>query len=76
MARLQPARRRQDVLFDGPIDLDCAPAARGEASTPAGEVVRSPAQVRVGDAIRVLLHRGSLDARVTDTKEQDDRPQV
>jgi len=44
--------------------------------TPAGEVVRSPAQVRVGDAIRVLLHRGSLDARVTDTREQDDRPQV
>ncbi len=44
--------------------------------TPAGEIVHSPAQVNVGDAIRVLLHRGSLDARVTDTKEQDDRPQV
>jgi exodeoxyribonuclease VII large subunit len=44
--------------------------------TPAGEIVHSPAQVSVGDAIRVLLHRGSLDARVTDTKEQDDRPQV
>ena len=44
--------------------------------TPAGEVVHSPAQVRVGDAIRVLLHRGSLDARVTDAREQDDRPRV
>jgi exodeoxyribonuclease VII large subunit len=44
--------------------------------TPAGEVVHSPAQVQAGDAIRVLLHRGSLDARVTDTREQDDRPQV
>jgi len=44
--------------------------------TPTGEVVHSPAQVRIGDAIRVLLHRGSLDAHVTDTKEQDDRPQV
>jgi exodeoxyribonuclease VII large subunit len=44
--------------------------------TPTGEVVQSPAQVHVGDAIRVLLHRGSLDARVTDTREQDDRPQV
>ena len=44
--------------------------------TPTGEVVHSPAQVHVGDAIRVLLHRGSLDARVTDTREQDDRPQV
>jgi len=44
--------------------------------TPTGEVVHSPAQVRVGEVIRVLLHRGSLDARVTDTREQDDRPQV
>ena len=44
--------------------------------TPTGEVVHGPAQVKVGDAIRVLLHRGSLDARVTDTREQDDRPQV
>jgi len=44
--------------------------------TPTGEVVHSPAQVQVGDGIRVLLHRGSLDARVTDTREQDDRPQV
>ncbi|HZO43085.1 MAG TPA: exodeoxyribonuclease VII large subunit [Methylomirabilota bacterium] len=44
--------------------------------TATGEVVRSPAQVNVGDAIRVLLHRGSLDARVTDTRERDDRPQV
>jgi exodeoxyribonuclease VII large subunit len=44
--------------------------------TAAGQVVHSPAQVNVGDPIRVLLHRGSLDARVTDTREKDDRPQV
>jgi exodeoxyribonuclease VII large subunit len=44
--------------------------------TPAGDIVHSPAQVRVGDVIRVLLQRGSLDARVTETREQDDRPQV
>jgi exodeoxyribonuclease VII large subunit len=44
--------------------------------TATGEIVHSPDQVRFGDAIRVLLHRGSLDARVTDTREQDDRPQV
>ena len=44
--------------------------------TPAGEVVHSPAQVTIGETIRVLLHRGSLDARVTATREQDDRPQV
>jgi exodeoxyribonuclease VII large subunit len=44
--------------------------------TPAGDIVHSPAQVRVGDVIRVLLQRGSLDARVTETREQDDRPQI
>jgi exodeoxyribonuclease VII large subunit len=44
--------------------------------TPAGDIVHSPAQVRVGDAIRVLLQRGSLDARVTETRERDDRPQI
>jgi exodeoxyribonuclease VII large subunit len=44
--------------------------------TPAGDIVHSPAQVRVGDPIRVLLQRGRLDAQVTETKEQDDRPQV
>src|SRR5262249_26691861 len=44
--------------------------------TPAGDIVHSPAQVRVGDVIRVLLQRGSLDARVTQTRGQDDRPQV
>jgi exodeoxyribonuclease VII large subunit len=44
--------------------------------TATGDIVHSPAQVRVGDAIRVLLQRGSLDARVTETRDQDDRPQV
>jgi exodeoxyribonuclease VII large subunit len=44
--------------------------------TPTGDIVHGPAQVRVGDVIRVLLQRGSLDARVTGTREQDDRPQV
>ena len=44
--------------------------------TPTGEVVRSARQVRAGDDVRVLLHQGSLDARVTAAREQDDRPQV
>ena len=44
--------------------------------TSTGEIVHNPSQVRVGAAIRVLLQRGSLDARVTDSREQDDRPQV
>jgi exodeoxyribonuclease VII large subunit len=41
-----------------------------------GEVVRDAAQVMPGDAVEVLLGRGSLDCRVERTKERDDRPQV
>jgi exodeoxyribonuclease VII large subunit len=44
--------------------------------TPDGTVVRSARQVRVGDDVSVLLHEGSLDCRVTATKEQDERPQI
>jgi exodeoxyribonuclease VII large subunit len=44
--------------------------------TPSGDFVRSTRQVNVGDEVRVLLHEGSLDARVTATRKQDDRPQV
>ena len=44
--------------------------------TATGEIVRSVRQVRVGDDVRVLLDEGSLDARVTATRERDDRPQV
>jgi exodeoxyribonuclease VII large subunit len=46
------------------------------ARTPAGEVVRDAARVVPGDAVEVLLGRGSLDCRVERTKEHDDRPQV
>jgi exodeoxyribonuclease VII large subunit len=41
-----------------------------------GEVVRDAAQAAPGDAVEVLLGRGSLDCRVERTKERDDRPQV
>src|SRR5262249_28430932 len=41
-----------------------------------GEIVRDAAQVAAGDAVEVLLGRGSLDCRVERTKERDDRPQV
>jgi len=44
--------------------------------TPTGEVVRSARQLQAGADVRVLLHEGSLDARVTATREHDDRPQV
>jgi exodeoxyribonuclease VII large subunit len=41
-----------------------------------GEVVRDAAHLAPGDAVEVLLGRGSLDCRVERTKERDDRPQV
>jgi exodeoxyribonuclease VII large subunit len=41
-----------------------------------GEFVRRASQVKAGDDVQVLLQQGSLDARVTATREQDDRPQV
>ena len=44
--------------------------------TPTGEFVRRASQVKAGDDVQVLLQQGSLDARVTATREQDDRPQV
>jgi exodeoxyribonuclease VII large subunit len=39
-------------------------------------IVRSARDVRAGDDVRVLLHEGSLDCRVAQTREADDRPQV
>ena len=52
--------------------------ARGYSLTrsPEGDVIRAARQVRVGDDVSVLLHEGSLDCRVTATKERDERPQV
>jgi exodeoxyribonuclease VII large subunit len=44
--------------------------------TPAQRIVRSWREVAAGDAVRVLLHEGSLDCRVDATREHDDRPQV
>jgi exodeoxyribonuclease VII large subunit len=44
--------------------------------TPEGRIVRSWREVGAGDAVRVLLHEGSLDCRVDATREHDDRPQV
>jgi exodeoxyribonuclease VII large subunit len=41
-----------------------------------GEFVRHASQVKAGDDVQVLLQQGSLEARVTATREQDDRPQV
>jgi exodeoxyribonuclease VII large subunit len=44
--------------------------------TPAGAIVRSARQVRAGDPVNVLLSEGTLECRVTESKERDDRPHV
>jgi exodeoxyribonuclease VII large subunit len=41
-----------------------------------GHIVQSWRDVAVGEAVDVMLHEGSLEARVTATKETDERPQV
>ncbi len=41
-----------------------------------GSIVRTAHQVRPGDAVSVLLHEGSLDCRIEQAREQDERPQV
>jgi exodeoxyribonuclease VII large subunit len=43
---------------------------------PSGEIVRTASQVAPGDPVTVLLHEGSLDCHVVETRERDDRPQV
>jgi exodeoxyribonuclease VII large subunit len=43
---------------------------------PDGRVVMRARDVKAGDAVDVRLHQGSLDCRVTATREHDDRPQV
>ncbi|HZF06146.1 MAG TPA: exodeoxyribonuclease VII large subunit, partial [Patescibacteria group bacterium] len=44
--------------------------------TASGQIVRSVRQVTEGDEVDVMLHEGSLAARVTARKEQDERPQI
>jgi len=46
------------------------------ARSPSGAVVRRATDVSPGDAIEILLHEGTLDARVERVKERDDRHQV
>ena len=43
---------------------------------PSGVVVRRAAQTSPGDAIEVLLHEGTLGARVEQVRERDERHQV
>jgi exodeoxyribonuclease VII large subunit len=70
--RLRVAVGRLDSL--SPL----AVLSRGYSLTrqPDGTVVRTAQQVSAGDEVSVLLHEGSLQCRVTATKERDERPQV
>jgi exodeoxyribonuclease VII large subunit len=70
--RLRVAAGRLDGL--SPL----AVLRRGYSLTrrPAGEIVQRASQVAPGDTVDVLLHEGSLECRVLDTREHDDRPQV
>jgi exodeoxyribonuclease VII large subunit len=43
---------------------------------PSGTVVRRAAQAHPGDTIEILLHEGTLGARVEQVKERDERHQV
>ena len=43
---------------------------------PGRRIVRSWRDVGAGADVRVLLHEGSLECRVTSTREHDDRPRV
>ena len=76
------AERMRDRLRTAVGQLDSlSPLAvlrRGYSLTrlPSGEVVRSGVQVGPGSEIEVLLHEGTLGARVTEVRERDDRPQV
>jgi exodeoxyribonuclease VII large subunit len=41
-----------------------------------GRVVRAAREVQSGDPVSVLLHEGSLDCRVEQARERDERPQA
>ena len=73
-------RRHRLVGVAGRLDSlsPLAVLGRGYSLTlsASGEIVRSARQVAVGDEVGVMLHEGSLAARVTARKERDDRPQV
>jgi exodeoxyribonuclease VII large subunit len=76
---VEGARHRLATAVAGLDSLSpLAVLGRGYSLTrlPSGEVVRNASQVHRGDLVRVLLHRGTLECRVDDAKEQDDRPQV
>jgi exodeoxyribonuclease VII large subunit len=41
-----------------------------------GSIVRRAREVASGEDVHVLVQEGTLDCRVTEARERDDRPQV
>jgi exodeoxyribonuclease VII large subunit len=80
LARLLDRRRHRLGATLGRLDSLSPLAVLGRGYsltlTPPGEIVRRASQVAVGDEVHIMLHEGSLDARVTERKEHDDRPEV
>ncbi len=80
MARRLVQRRHQLTAAVGRLHSlsPLAVLGRGYSLTRAadGAIVRAARQIRAGDAVSVLLHEGSLDCRVEQAREADDRPQV
>ncbi len=73
-------RRRRLEVAAGKLDglSPLAVLARGYCvtRTVSGVIVRNARQVAPGEPVRVLLHAGTIECRVVETREPDDRPQV
>jgi exodeoxyribonuclease VII large subunit len=80
MHRVLDRSRHRLGLAAGRLDglSPLAVLARGYSltRTPAGEIVRSARQVQPADPVSVLLHEGTLECRVVEVKERDDRPHI
>ncbi len=80
LARGLDRRRHRLVGVAGRLDSLSPLAVLGRGYsltlTASGQIVRSVRQVTEGDEVDVMLHEGSLAARVTARKEQDERPQI
>ena len=77
--RAKASRHRFDAAV-GQLDSlsPLAVLGRGYSLTrlASGEIVRSAAQTRPGDALEILLRQGVVDARVERLRERDDRHHV
>jgi exodeoxyribonuclease VII large subunit len=80
LARALGAGRHRLHVVAGRLDSLSPLAVLGRGysltRTADGTIVRCAGQVQPGEDVKVLLHEGQLDCRVTATREDDGRPQV